>query len=121
MVTNHDVESIVSTSDTFCAAPTIAFDLSIPIGETTKAILERCDTGAPFVVTGIPLIKDDEQSPFRQSTEWLESIYTNRGRPIPRVLWVVFLSIPQLVAMRQPTPAELRAPTTFQVRSRLDE
>ena len=86
MVTNHDIESIVSTNDTFCAAPTIAFDLSTHVGETTREIFEHCDTGVPFVVTGFPLIKDDEQSPFRQSTEWLESIYTSRCRPIPRFL-----------------------------------
>jgi len=83
MATDHDIESIISTSDTFCEAPTILFNLSTPIGEITQEIVECCKSRVPFVITGFPLDEDNEQSPFRQSKEWVESIYTNRGRLIP--------------------------------------
>jgi hypothetical protein len=84
MATDHDIDSILSTSNTFCAALMIPFNLSVPIGEITQEIVEHCESGAPCVITGFLLDEDNEQSPFHQSTEWMESIYTNRGRPI---LW----------------------------------
>ena len=87
MATNHDIDidSALSASNNFFVAPTILFNPSIPIGEITQEVVEHCESGIPCAITGFLLdeFKDSEQSPFRQSTEWIKSIYTNRGKPVP--------------------------------------
>lgn len=82
MATDHDIDSILSTSDTFCEAPEIPY--SSPIEDITRAIAEYSKSGVPCVITGLPSTADDEQSPFHKSTEWVESIYNSRGRPFCR-------------------------------------
>jgi len=80
MTTHRDIESILSTSDTFCAAPEIPF--TAPVEEITRRTTEYSETGVPCVITGFPIVEDDEQSPFHHSREWMESICTSRGTPI---------------------------------------
>ena len=81
MATNCDIESILSTSDTFCAAPEILF--TSPVEDITRAILEHGESGVPCVITGFPLVEDDERSPFYKSREGMESVYINRSVSIP--------------------------------------
>lgn len=83
MTTTYDVESILTISDTFQAAQEISFTSSIE--DITRAVLECGESGVPCVITGFPLVQDDEQSPFRQPAGWMESIYTNRSRPVPQM------------------------------------
>lgn len=80
MATDRDIESILSASDTFCAFPEISF--TTPTEDIIQAILEYEESGIPCVITGIPLVEDSGESPFHQSREWMESVYTNRGTPI---------------------------------------
>lgn len=79
MATDDEIESILS-SDTFCAAPKISFASSIE--KITRDVIEYSEAGVPYVITGFPLT-EGEQSPFRQSREWIESVYTSRGASIP--------------------------------------
>ena len=81
MAADGDIESTLSTSDTFFATPKILF--TTPVEDLTRAVIEYGESGVPCVITGFPLAEDDEQSPFRQRTDWMESIYTTRGTPIP--------------------------------------
>lgn len=85
MATDPDIESTLSASDTFCAAPEIVF--ASPIEDIIRDVIKNSESGVPCVITGFPLVEADEQSPFRQSTEWIESMYARRGAYIP-----VFLS-----------------------------
>lgn len=112
MSTDRDIESILSTSDSFCKTPEISY--SSPIEDIAQAVVEHGESGTPCVITGLPF-DTDEQSPFRQSTEWMKSIYANRGRSFRHFL-SAFFDTPQLVAMCRPTPTGPRAPTTPQVR-----
>jgi len=82
MATDHDIDSILSASDTFCETPEILY--SSPIEDITRAIAEHGKSGVPCVITGLPSTADGEQSPFYKSAEWIESIYNNRGRPCSR-------------------------------------
>jgi len=89
MATDDDIESILTTSDTFFAVPEISF--TAPIEDITRAVIEYEESGVPFVVTGFPFVEDDDGSPFRQSKEWMESMYTNRGVSAPGFLPVLSL------------------------------
>ena len=76
MATDHDIESILSTSD-FRAAPTIPLDS--PVEEITQAVIEYTESGIPCVITGFHLVGGDVESPFRQPEEWVKSMYTIRS------------------------------------------
>lgn len=78
MATDHDIEYVLSTSDTFRRAQNISF--SCPVDEITRTVIECSDSGVPCVITGIPLGEDDEQSPFRVSTEWIESLCNGQSK-----------------------------------------
>ena len=82
MVVNPDIdiESILSTSDNFRPVPQISFTTAVD--DITRTVIEYEHSGMPCVITGFPTVENDEQSPFRQSEEWMESIYTNRGAHI---------------------------------------
>ena len=111
MATNDDIEYVLSASDTFRNVPKISY--SSPIEDITRALAEYCGSGVPCVITGLQAGEDDEQSPFFQSTKWVESIYAIRGRSF-RCFRDDPPKIPQLPT-RRPTPTLLRAPTTPQV------
>ena len=91
MATDQEIESLISTSDTFCAAPEILF--TSPIEDITRDVIEYGESGVPCVITGFPLV-EDEQSPFRQSRQWVESMYASRGVPIPGLFTDTFFEIP---------------------------
>ncbi|KAF9786226.1 hypothetical protein BJ322DRAFT_1020308 [Thelephora terrestris] len=73
---NIDIESILSTSDTFRLAPRISF--ATPVDEITWIVTEYEQSGVPCVITGFPLVEGDKQSPLRKVEEWMDSIYANR-------------------------------------------
>ena len=78
MTDHHDIDAILSESDTFCAVPLIPYDLSLE--EIVGSAREYEDSGTPYVVAGLPLGGGDhESSPFPQSMEWLQEIYNSRG------------------------------------------
>ncbi|KAF9777832.1 hypothetical protein BJ322DRAFT_1114761 [Thelephora terrestris] len=79
-----DIESILSTSDTFRLAPRISF--ATPVDEITRIVTEYEQSGVPCVITGFPLVEGDEQSPLRKVEEWMDSIYANRSTHIMRSL-----------------------------------
>jgi hypothetical protein len=79
MATDNDIESALSANDAFCKVPMISY--SSPVEDITHALIDFGESGIPCVITGLPAGEDDERSPFRQSTEWIKSIYTARGRP----------------------------------------
>ena len=74
MATDNNIESVLSTSDTFCELPKISY--SSPVEDITRALIEYGESGVPCVITGLPAGEDDERSPFCQSAGWVESIYT---------------------------------------------
>lgn len=89
MATDHDIDSILSTSDTFCEAPEIPY--SSPIEDITRAVAEYSKSGVPCVITGLP------------------STTTEVGHSA--VLASAFFEIPQFAATCRPTPTGPRAPT----------
>ena len=80
MATDQEIETIISEGDSFCPTPKILF--TSPIEDITRDVIECGESGVPCVITGFPLV-GDERSPFRQSREWMESVYANRGVSIP--------------------------------------
>lgn len=78
MATDDDIESILSTSDTFCAPPAISY--SATVEEISGFVTEHTGSGVPCVITDFPHHQDDAQSPFTHSAEWLESFYRPQGR-----------------------------------------
>ena len=74
MSTDPDIESILSASETFVAAPEISF--TTPVEDIARAVFKHSESGIPCVITGFPLV---EQSPFIQPKEWMETIYNTRG------------------------------------------
>ena len=96
-----DIDSILSTEDSFCAAPTIPF--TSPVEDIIRVAIEHSESGVPFVITGFPLV-EDEQSPFRQQTEWMESMYTSRGVSNPGFLPT--LSLTYLILVRSGASAD---------------
>jgi len=88
MATDQEIETITSKGDPFYPAPKILF--ASPIEDITRDVIEYGESGVPCVITGFPLV-GDEQSPFPQSREWMESVYANRGVPIPGFSPMAFL------------------------------
>jgi hypothetical protein len=79
MATGLDIESVLSTSDSLCAPPTISYTATAE--EVSEFVAEHSDSGIPCVITGFPHNQGDEQSPFIRSAEWLESFYRPQGGP----------------------------------------
>lgn len=83
MSLDNDIETIIATGDTFRPTPEIPFNSSVE--DIRQAVAEYSEFGVPCVITGFPIQQDDEQSPFRQPTEWIESLYANQGRRVPQL------------------------------------
>ena len=77
MATDLDIESVLSTSDTFCKPPTISHTATAE--EISRFITEHTDSGVPCIITDFPHTEGDTQSPFICSAEWLESFYRPHG------------------------------------------
>ena len=82
MASDHDIKTLLATSDTFRAAPEVP--ATWPVEDIMQATMKHSESGVPCVITGLSEDQNNEQSPFRQSTQWMESIYANRGE---FVLW----------------------------------
>jgi len=78
MATDLDIESILSTGDTFCAPPTISY--TAPVEEISRFVTRHTDSGVPCVITDFPHNEADIQSPFTRSAEWLEPFYRPQGK-----------------------------------------
>ena len=89
MDNHHDIESILSESDAFCAMPTIANTLSSE--EIVGFAQEHEESGTPYAITGLPLEDGGlVQSPLSRSSEWLENMYNLRGMLFISVCTVAF-------------------------------
>ena len=74
---NIDIEAILSTSGNF--RPILQISFTTTVDDITRMVIKYEHSGMPCVITEFPTVENDEQSLFRQSEEWIESIYTNRG------------------------------------------
>ena len=74
----HDIGSILSESDAFCAMPAIANTLSSE--EVVGFAQEHEGSGTPYAITGLPLEDGGHVwSTMSRSSEWLENMYNLRG------------------------------------------
>lgn len=109
MSLDNDIETIIATGDTFRPTPEIPFNSSVE--DIRQAVAEYSEFGVPCVITGFPIQQDDEQSPFRRPTEWIESLYANQGRRVPQLACAPSLKSQSPAPLRT-TPTGPRAPTT---------
>lgn len=78
MASDHNIDTILAASDTFRAVPEVPATWLVE--DIMRAIMKYSESGVPCVITGLLEDQDNEQSPFRQSAQWVESIYASRGK-----------------------------------------